>query len=381
MRRIIPILALSLATVLAVHHSPSFGQEGAAGEQWTGKLKNGIVITGQDLQLILKEHRKWVQSVYMEGTGVDLRWADLNSADLSKANLRWADLRWANLVGAKLVGANLVLANLGDADLRWANLSEADLSGANLIQANLGKAMAEFADFTDATLGKNETADFSFLGARGLSRIKMYTPASVVALRKIAKESGFRNEERALTSSLHRYQMPGWSARDILFDDYIQGGKLTTYGADPWASLFFLCYSIFPFSFLYMLAFFATGKMTGIWLVRNPDRVIKSLGRDTPVKLTANTIAGSLPYETRRSIRPIARCWGILKVGFTFSFLSAFSIGWREFNPGTWLTRLQRQEYTLRATGWVRIVSGFQSLLSVYLLALWALTYFGRPFE
>jgi hypothetical protein len=27
-----------------------------------------------------------------------------------------------------------------------------------------------------------------------------------------------------------------------------------------------------------------------------------------------------------------------------------------------------------------RFVSGFQSLLSVYLLALWALTYFGRPF-
>jgi hypothetical protein len=35
----------------------------------------------------------------------------------------------------------------------------------------------------------------------------------------------------------------------------------------------------------------------------------------------------------------------------------------------------------LRATGWVRTVAGIQSLLSVYLLALWVLTYFGRPFE
>lgn len=33
------------------------------------------------------------------------------------------------------------------------------------------------------------------------------------------------------------------------------------------------------------------------------------------------------------------------------------------------------------ATGWARTVSGIQSLLSVYLLAIWALTYFGRPFE
>jgi hypothetical protein len=42
---------------------------------------------------------------------------------------------------------------------------------------------------------------------------------------------------------------------------------------------------------------------------------------------------------------------------------------------------MQPREYTLRATGWVRTVSGIQSLLSVYLLALWVLTYFGRPFE
>jgi hypothetical protein len=48
---------------------------------------------------------------------------------------------------------------------------------------------------------------------------------------------------------------------------------------------------------------------------------------------------------------------------------------------GTWIARLQSREYTLRATGWVRTVSGIQSLLSVYCLALWVLTCFGRPFE
>jgi hypothetical protein len=35
----------------------------------------------------------------------------------------------------------------------------------------------------------------------------------------------------------------------------------------------------------------------------------------------------------------------------------------------------------MRATGWVRVAAGVQSLLSVYLIALWVLTYFGRPFE
>jgi hypothetical protein len=54
---------------------------------------------------------------------------------------------------------------------------------------------------------------------------------------------------------------------------------------------------------------------------------------------------------------------------------------WRDLNVGTWISRLQPREYTLRATGWVRFVSGLQSLISVYLIALWVLTYFGRPFD
>jgi hypothetical protein len=43
--------------------------------------------------------------------------------------------------------------------------------------------------------------------------------------------------------------------------------------------------------------------------------------------------------------------------------------------------RIHPGKYTLRATGWVKVVSGVQSLVSVYLLAIWALTYFGRPFD
>jgi hypothetical protein len=39
------------------------------------------------------------------------------------------------------------------------------------------------------------------------------------------------------------------------------------------------------------------------------------------------------------------------------------------------------RQFTLEPTGWVRTVAGVQSLLSVYLLAMWVLTYFGRPFQ
>jgi hypothetical protein len=116
-----------------------------------------------------------------------------------------------------------------------------------------------------------------------------------------------------------------------------------------------------------------------IWL---PDRVHKAAGEDTPVRVTP------MFFFTSLQKRAVGRWWGGLwrglstvLIGLYFSLLSAFSLGWRELNVGTWIARVQPREYVLRATGWVRTVSGIQSLLSVYLLALWVLTYFGRPFE
>jgi len=60
----------------------------------------------------------------------------------------------------------------------------------------------------------------------------------------------------------------------------------------------------------------------------------------------------------------------IIGYALYFSLLSAVHIGWRDLNVGNWIARVQPREYTLRAKGWVRTVSGIQSLISIYLLAL-----------
>jgi len=64
-----------------------------------------------------------------------------------------------------------------------------------------------------------------------------------------------------------------------------------------------------------------------------------------------------------------------------FSLMSAFNIGFRDINFGRWLRLLTRQEFDIKAVGWARVTAGWQSLISVYLIALWVLTYFGRPFD
>jgi nitric oxide reductase large subunit len=116
-------------------------------------------------------------------------------------------------------------------------------------------------------------------------------------------------------------------------------------------------------AFLYWLALITTWKRGAIWRIWHSDRL---LDRETQ------------PDRERLSSLGVVQA---LRFGLCFSLLSAFHFGWRDLNVGNWIARVQPREYVLRSTGWVRVVSGLQSIISVYLLALSVVTYFGRPFE
>ena len=42
---------------------------------------------------------------------------------------------------------------------------------------------------------------------------------------------------------------------------------------------------------------------------------------------------------------------------------------------------LRRRNYDIEGVGFARSLAGAQSLLGMYLIALWLLMYFGNPFE
>ena len=88
------------------------------------------------LDVILENHRIWLDTDGEEG----------ECADLSGANLRYANLCYANLCYADLSGADLSGTNLRYANLCYADLRDADLSGANLRYANLRDADLRGAD-------------------------------------------------------------------------------------------------------------------------------------------------------------------------------------------------------------------------------------------
>jgi hypothetical protein len=328
-------------------------------------------------------------------SGAILSGAKLSGANLSGANLSGAILLGAYLGGADLPGANLSGADLSETDLSEANLFKANLSGANLSGTNLSEASLTginlgLARLSDVTFDRSDLRganfasahlDFSdssklkgirLLGVEGLSMIRFDDARHVAELRSFAQKAGLRKQDRALTSALRKFALKAESAPNRFIEQWLLGGRLTDFGASPMNSLVLLLWLIPAFALIYSVPIAtppgAKPGDAGIYRIWPKGRIgkageqLQTADHEEVTHLSAN---------------------GLFALGYAlyFSALSAFHIGWRELKVGSWLTRLQSREYVLRARGWVRVVSGAQSLISIYMVAMWALTYFGRPFQ
>jgi hypothetical protein len=386
----------------------------------------GRTPTREQLTTVLRNHHIW--EVSSHGRNLDdeqranLCQADLSKANLEKANLRWAnlqkarlvgailreiDLSWANLQGANLIGGSLFGARLVRADLQGADLTRADLRNVNLQEAELGGAYLKAARLQGAVYEPNPEKLPSFwiltYPSNKLETLVFYeSPAALIALRKAFKEVGMRTQELQITYAIeHTRRLQAWNPLwfdpegvdsrrwlEKLWGKFESGFKLvafelpSNYGMSYGRPLQILGGLIGLFALVYMFALGTARGYSGIWMVWLPDRVDKTEGEANPVRVTSTSFFSPLKmWPASRWRRGLARGVSVLLIGLYFSLLSAFSLGYRELNVGTWIARVQPREYVLRATGWVRTVAGLQSLLSVYLLALWVLTYFGRPFE
>jgi uncharacterized protein YjbI with pentapeptide repeats len=70
-----------------------------------------------------------------------------------------------------------------------------------------------------------------------------------------------------------------------------------------------------------------------------------------------------------------------LKAVILFSLISVIDLGFEGFDFGRWVRMLFFTEYDLKARGWLRFVSGLQSLIGLGLLALALLSFFGHQFD
>jgi hypothetical protein len=257
-----------------------------------------------------------------------------------------------------LSGANLSRANLFEADVSRAWLNGANLSGANLSRANLSETKFEPRELPNVP---------GIQHARSLSEMTFHSsPEALFTLRESFKKAGLFRHEREVTYAIRHsqtrkdFKIGGLAGKIRSAFNFIFFELTTKWGMLPGRALCIMGVLLVFFAIPYSLALRCTGR-SGIWRIRDKDRAAEDMGGDTPERVTVRGVKA-------------------LSMGFYFSILSAFRIGWRVLNMRNWIARIVSREYTFQATGWVRTVSGIQSLLSMYLLAIWALTYFGRPF-
>jgi uncharacterized protein YjbI with pentapeptide repeats len=316
-----------------------------------------------------------------------LNGADLSFAELKEANLFQAEMNETGLGSAQLTNAEIRDAKLNKADLTLANLDQAVLSGsylneADLFAASVADAHLDNVDLTGALYAPNSAAPDSYVAQiKGLKTVTFPAGHEVglVQLRDLMQKAGLRDLERQATFAIENGRTrnsiatwredPGGAAegvfRKIAFD------FPTRYGLNPARAL------------LAIAAVWALLIPVYAWPIRRQPRTTRASAIYRVWPKDRVELRDGKPTLDNPACVERLHTRGLAAVGWSayFSLLSAFQIGFREFSVGTWLARAQPRSFVLEATGWVRTLSGLQSLLSVYLLAVWLLTYFGRPFQ
>ena len=94
MFRIIFVITLAFILLMFIRVFPVSAQQQ---KDWTGKLSDGTVVIKMQMNNILEEHKKWLETEGRKGKQAIIHRADLSGADLSGADLNGADLRQAIL--------------------------------------------------------------------------------------------------------------------------------------------------------------------------------------------------------------------------------------------------------------------------------------------
>lgn len=355
-----------------------------------GATSNGIVITRENFDSMVVPSGSKTGAVVVQNarfvSDVSFRSLYLQQVDFSGSKFEHNDFREARLQSANLSKTffdhtDLAGTSFHDCDLRMSPFRATNVAGADFSRSDLRGSSLNVLNAKDARFSYANVADASFLidGRKldinnwtrvvGLNHIILVgddVQDAFTALRDDFRKAGRHADARALTAALRRSSLADapriekWFQK-IAFEVPVEYGYAQ--GRPLWFLLIGILLFWLPYSWsVVRLSAPRTGR-GAIWQVWHPDRII-----DTNAYL-------SKPTQLR--LPPLKALW----YGLYFSILSAFHFGWRDLNVGNWISRIQPREYTLRATGWVRVVSGVQSLISIYLVALWALSYFGRPFE
>lgn len=347
-------------------------------------------------------------------SGSEFDFCDFTEARFTHCKARGADFSNAHFVGAKINDTDMTGATFVGSELVYTEIVGTDLAGTLFERASVVHTLWE---------PRGQPIAASFASVRDLLTLHFNSsPAGLVTLRKGLQEVGLRDREREVNYVLQRDRInhlwddtiahasgeeyvDRWGTRfekdhrrktDWLAFVEVAFNKVffdwpSMYGYQPGRPLRFVVYLSLLCMLPYTVAILRRRRETAEGKHRSPAKG----GTPLPIGIAEAGI-WAVPLEKRVATTPgdpkrlhvdlAKEGWlkgfsHALALGLFFSAISAFSVGYKDLDVGRWIERIKREESTLRATGWVRTVSGIQALVSFYLLVLWVLTYFGRPFE
>lgn len=369
---------------------------------------NGVTRSPEDLEKIIEQHKLWLSSDKKAGAKAnffkaDLRGERLNDVDLREANFTFADLSGAHLDGTDLRGAVLILTRLNGAFVIQTELQDADVVAADVegtyfephslpdpssmarvqnlyditYDANpqplyeLGTKFQKSGFFTQSGLVMGALKKTEVLQERALASAKWQACAPqwmlTAAQQQGRKQTGATCRERFWEFPLIHAEL-GYVLSTVMFDWTCQ------YGTNAIRPLLLIFWFWLAFAVVYFF-----------WLRLSPRPV---LCRVYPQGTDDNAAAAhneSVTYEgsgNKRGLRGFLDRQGkLVRAALGFSLFTTFNLSFKELDFGRWLHLLSRTEFSYKPIGWLRVVAGFQSLFTFYLLVVAVLSYFGEQFK
>jgi hypothetical protein len=343
----------------------------------------------------------------------DLRGTDWEGAIFIHVRFEGADLSGANFKNVKFYGTKFDSAQLlgttfsyvdSDSDFLadwikarknpprivrgdYLSFENSNMTGASLFAANLRGASFHNALMEDVSVFSVSIEDATFtpktfpsltelVSIEGLDRIKYDQPSRLLRIRGELKEAGYSGRAKEITAALRhgdrlRSAWPERLATLVLFE------LTCNWGASSGRPFVAILLIIVAFSVPY---YFSMRRTTidgsGIWVVHDVASILPRTV-EQPFKIRLNE---NLNFIGPKRIVSPGKFQGVLWA-LLFSLLASTQIGWRDLQIAGLLERLNPNDYVLRASGWVRTLVGFQAIITVFLLALAVLSYFGSPFE
>lgn len=391
-----------------------------SGANLSGVKFFGATLTGADLT-----------GAHMEGDNLSeaplsmavLRKAHLAGADLTKAQLAEADLLQADLTAAVLSRADLSRAVLSKAILSGADLTETQLQGTYFLNSELSKADLTRARFQGTLFEPAALPRISTIArADGLRTLgwyksdlqlgdgykndsrRMQNQYSVVDLVKALHAAGYRDAEAEANLAYHRQMQTWWQM--ALFDWTCEWGA-------NWQrpiGIVFALAGLFALAYWSLLRFNPSQRRSSSTCEDDSRRPPRQLWRYKPSQLlvvvqrkgqvrewpVGHDYAPPPWFYFQESARPHRKllllstlCRSVLvrlrweqSLFWTASLLSVMSVlnlGVQGLDLGRWLKLMQRREFDLKARGTLRLLTGFQSVVSFLLLAMVAYIVLVQP--